>query len=147
MKTTTTRNAVLEKARQLVNLLQESDEMKRFRQAQDKINRHADAQALLFIVKAKRNAFSQTSLRYGYDHPKSLQAEKEYKEVLERIAQIPLIDEYKEAQEELNDIVQGVLNTIVATVSHDLPLEKCEEPGDGAAGGCGSCSSGGCGRR
>ncbi|HEU4964131.1 MAG TPA: YlbF family regulator [Bacilli bacterium] len=141
------RTAVLDKARQLADLLNASDEMKRFRQAQDKINRHGDAQALLFVVKAKRNAFSQTSLRHGYEHPKSIQAEQEYQAVLDRIAQIPLIDEYQEAQEELNDIVQGVLNTVVATVSNHLPLEKGEDPGDGAAGGCGSCSSaGGCGR-
>lgn len=144
---TESRTHVLEKAQQLADMLKASEEMNRFQQAQDKINRHGDAQALLFVVKAKRNAFSQTSLRYGYEHPKSIKAEQEYNEVLDRIAQIPLIDEFQEAQDEINDIVQGVLNTLVAAVSSNLSLEKGEDPGDSAAGGCGSCSSaGGCGR-
>lgn len=140
------RAAILGKAHQIVNLLQSSEEMHRFRQASDKMNRHADAQALMFIVKAKRNAFSQTSLRHGYDHPAAIKAQQEYETVLDQIASIPLIDEYREAQEELNDIVQGILQTVVSTVSGVLPVEKSEDPGSGAAGGCGSCSSGGCGR-
>ena len=140
------RAAILGKAHQIVYLLQSSEEMNRFRQASDKMNRHADAQALMFIVKAKRNAFSQTSLRHGYEHPASIKAQQEYEKVLDQIAAIPLIDEYREAQEDLNDIVQGILQTVVSTVSGVLPVEKSEDPGDGAAGGCGSCSSGGCGR-
>jgi len=140
------RSAILDKAQLIAKMIENSEEMQRYRQAQDKLNRHGDAQALTFVVKAKRNAFSQTSLRHGYDHPLSLKAQAEYEDVLERIAQIPLIDEYKEAQEEVNDIVQGVLQTVVATLHDLVPVEKSEEPGDGASGGCGNCSGGGCGR-
>lgn len=140
-------NPIIDKAQQLADLLARSEEMQRFRQAEDKITRHADAQALLFIVRAKRNAYSQTSLRHGYDHPAAQKAKAEYDEVLDRIAQIPLIDEFQEAQDEINDIVQGVLQTIVNTLSSDISVEKTEEPSDGSSGGCGSCgSSGGCGR-
>ncbi|KEO82824.1 YlbF family regulator [Tumebacillus flagellatus] len=147
MQSVVQQNPILDKAQQLANLLARSEEMQRFRQAEDKINRHADAQALLFIVRAKRNAYSQTSLRHGYEHPAAVKAKAEYDDVLERIAQIPLIDEFKEAQDEVNDIVQGVLQTIVNTLASDVPVEKTEEPGDGASGGCGSCgSAGGCGR-
>ena len=127
-------------------MLHTSEEMNRFRQAQDKISRHGDAQALVFVVKAKRNAYSQTSLRHGYDHPASIKAQQEYEDVLNQIAQIPLIDEYKDAQEDLNDIMQGILKTVMTTVMDVLPVEKSEAPGDGASGGCGNCSSGGCGR-
>jgi cell fate (sporulation/competence/biofilm development) regulator YmcA (YheA/YmcA/DUF963 family) len=140
------RAAILSKAHQIVNMLQNSEEMQRFRQASDKLERHAAAQALMFIVKAKRNAFSQTSLRYGYDHPASIKAKQEYEAVLEQIAQIPLIEEYRVAQEELNDIIQGILQTVVNTVSDVLPVEKSADPGPNAKGGCGNCSSGGCGR-
>ncbi|PWK13151.1 YlbF family regulator [Tumebacillus permanentifrigoris] len=142
------RSHILDKALHLAHMLTQSEEMQRFRQAEDKINRHADAQALMFVVRAKRNAYSQTSLRHGYEHPKSDKAKQEYDDVLERIAQIPLIDEFKEAQEEVNDIVQGVLQTIVNTIAPDVPVEKSEDPSaSSSGGGCGSCgSAGGCGR-
>lgn len=143
----TNRTMILEKAQTIVRMIEQSEEMQRFRQAQHKINHHADAQALMFVVRAKRNAYSQTSLRHGYDHPAAVKAKQEYDEVLHQIEQIPLVDEFKEAQEEINDVVQGVLKTLVVTLSDLVPVEKSEDPGDGASGGCGSCgSAGGCGR-
>lgn len=134
------------KTEEIVSMLKSSEEMKRYRQAEDKINRHGDAQALLFVVKAKRNQYSQLSLRHGFDHPAVIKVKQEYDDVLEHIAQIPLIDELQTAQEDLNDVIQGILHTLVSSVNNMLPVEKGDEPGDGASGGCGSCSSGGCGR-
>jgi cell fate (sporulation/competence/biofilm development) regulator YmcA (YheA/YmcA/DUF963 family) len=142
----TSRTDVLAKTDEIVALLNASEEMKRYRQAEEKIARHGDAQALLFVVKAKRNQYSQLSLRHGYDHPAVIKAKQEYDEVLQKIAEIPLIEELRTAQEELNDVIQGILHTIVSSVSGLLPVEKGEAPGDGASGGCGNCSSGGCGR-
>ncbi|MGB8956580.1 MAG: YlbF family regulator [Tumebacillaceae bacterium] len=143
----TNRTMILEKAQHIARMIEQSEEMQRFRQAQHKIDHHADAQALMFVVRAKRNAFSQTSLRHGYDHPAAVKAKREYDEVLHKIEQIPLVDEFKEAQDEINDVVQGVLKTLVVTLSDLVPVEKSEDPGDGASGGCGSCGSpGGCGR-
>jgi len=140
------RAALVDKAQTIARMIESSEEFQRYAQAQEKLNSHGDALALTFVVKAKRNAFSQTSLRHGYEHPLSIQAKQEYEDVLRQLSEIPLIDEYKEAQEEVNDIVQGVLQTIVATLRDSVPVEKSEEPGDSAAGGCGNCSSGGCGR-
>lgn len=140
------RSAILDKAEQIARLIQESEEMNRFSQAKNKIENHADANVLTFLAKAKRNHYSKTSLRLGYDHPESIKAKQEYDEVLHKISAIPIMDEFKEAQDEINDIMQGVLKTIVSTVSDVLSVEKTEEPGDSASGGCGSCSSGGCGK-
>jgi len=140
------RSAILDKAEQIARMIQESEEMNRFSQAKNKIENHADANVLTFLAKAKRNQYSKTSLRLGYDHPESVKAKQEYDDVLRKISEIPIMDEFKEAQDEINDIMQGVLKTIVSTVSDVLSVEKTEEPGDSAAGGCGSCSSGGCGK-
>ncbi|MFD2171829.1 YlbF family regulator [Tumebacillus lipolyticus] len=137
---------VLAKADEIAALLISSEEMQRFRQAEEKITHHGDAQALLFVVKAKRNQYSQLSLRHGFEHPAVIKAKQEYDSVLQQIAQIPLIDELQTAQEDLNDVVQGILHTLVSSVANMLPLEKGEEPGGAASGGCGNCSSGGCGR-
>lgn len=103
------------------------------------MNHHADAQALMFVVKAKRNAYSQISLRLGYDDPAAEKAKRDYDEVLRQIAEIPLIDEYQAVQEELNDLLQGVTRTIINTLSPDVRTEIYEES---SGGGCGS---GGCG--
>lgn len=140
------RSAILDKAQQIARLIRNSEEMNRFAQAKMKIETHPDANALTFLAKAKRNQYSKTSLRLGYDHPDSVKAKQEYDDILQQIAEIPIMDEYTEAQDEINDIVQGVLKTLVSTVSDVLAVEKSEDPGDSGAGGCGTCGSGGCGR-
>lgn len=136
--TTAHRARILQKAEQLVGLIQSTEVFARFQQAEDKINRHSDAQALMFIAKAKRNAYSQTSLRHGYDHPAAVKAKREYDEVLCQIAEIPLLEEFQSYQEELNELLQGVTRTIINTLAPDVPTETYEEQ----SGGCGS---GGCG--
>ncbi|MDB5083660.1 MAG: hypothetical protein JWN30_546, partial [Bacilli bacterium] len=59
----------------------------------------------------------------------------------DKIADIPLIEQYQQAQEELNDLIQGVTRTILNTLSPDVPVEIYD---DEVVGGCGS-ASGGCG--
>ncbi|MFC4767050.1 YlbF family regulator [Effusibacillus consociatus] len=139
MESVDSRTRILRKAEELVNLIQATEEFNRFRQAEDKINRHPDAQALMFVAKAKRNAYSQTSLRYGYDHPAAIKAKQEYDKVLEQIAEIPLMEQFQSCQEELNELLQGITRTIINTLAPDVPAEIYEEK----SGGCGSRGCGG----
>lgn len=137
------RDLILQKAQDLVNSIQSTEIFARFKQAEYKLNHHPDGQTLLFLGKAKRNAYSQISLRYGYDHPESQRAKAEYDDILRQIEQIPLIEEYQISQEDLNELLQGVTRTIMNTLAPVLPTEIYEDSG----GGCGSggCGSGGCG--
>jgi cell fate (sporulation/competence/biofilm development) regulator YmcA (YheA/YmcA/DUF963 family) len=132
------RDRILQKTQELVDTIQSTEIFTRFKQAENKLNRHPDGQALLFLGKAKRNAYSQISLRHGYDHPESQKAKAEYDDILRQIQQIPLIEEYQISQEDLNELLQGVTRTIINTLSPDLPTEIYEESGAG-------CGSGGCG--
>lgn len=131
---------ILQKTEEIVQWIQSTEIFSRFQQAEDKLNRHPDAQVLLFAAKAKRNAYSRISLRYGYSHPASLKAKREYEEVLRQIAAIPLIEEYKNIQEELNDLLQGVARIIMNTLAPDVRAEIRED----SAGGCGNGGCGGC---
>lgn len=130
---------ILLKTQHLIDMIQSTDAFVRYKQAEHKLNRHPDGQALLFLVKAKRNAYSQTSLRHGYDHPASQKAKQEYDEILRQIEQIPLIEEYQVSQEDLNELLQGVARTIINTLSPDVRTEIYDHS---AGGGCGT---GGCG--
>jgi cell fate (sporulation/competence/biofilm development) regulator YmcA (YheA/YmcA/DUF963 family) len=132
-------NRILDKINQIAASIQATEEWKRFKQAEEKIEHHDDAQSLLSVVKAKRNKYSQVSLRLGYEHPEAVQAKKEYDEVLEKIAQIPLIEQYQAYQEDLNELIQGVLATILASLSETIPVEQ------GEATHTGGCGTGGCG--
>lgn len=136
-------NRVLDKINQIAYSIQETDEWQRFKEAEYKIEHHGDAQALLFVVKAMRNKYSQVSLRLGYEHPDSIAAKAKYNEVLAKMANIPLIDQYQAYQEELNELMQGVTATVLASLSERIPVERgeAEETGGCSSGGCG----GGCG--
>ncbi|UOF91810.1 YlbF family regulator [Fodinisporobacter ferrooxydans] len=142
------RSIIINQINKISGLIQETEEWKRFKQAEYKIEHHGDAQALLFVVRAKRNQYSQVSLRHGYEHPKSIQAKQEYDDILERMANIPLIEEYQAYQEELNELVQGILATVMSSLSATIPVERGEDIGKtssggscGSGGGCGSCKT------
>lgn len=136
-----THQNIIQKAQMLLSLIQDTEEYKRFTQAEAKLEKHGDAQALMFVVRAKRNSYSQISLRHGYDHPRAIQAKKDYDEALEQVSQIPLIDEYQVLQEELNDLLQGILRTVVNTISPVIEVEIGEDMTIQKKGGCsGNCS-------
>lgn len=132
---------IIEKTNQIIQQIRSSEEMQRYQHAIQKLNRHGDAQALLFVVRARRNAYSQTSLRLGYEHPDSIKAKQELDETLTKIAEIPLIEQYQQEQEDVNEILQGVTRILINTLAIDIPVEIFD---DEVQGGCGS-ASGGCG--
>jgi cell fate (sporulation/competence/biofilm development) regulator YmcA (YheA/YmcA/DUF963 family) len=134
---------IIEKAEYLADQIAASEEYALFKQAEEKLNRHAEAQALLFVIRAKRNKASQTGLKLGDDHPLAIQARKEYEECLERLTQIPVVEQYQSMQAELNDLIQGITKIITATLN-DMGIPVSRDAGDLEKKGCGSGGKCGC---
>jgi len=134
---------ILTQAERVADMIAKSDELARYRQAEVKMTNHREAEQLTYTVKLKRNRYSQTSLRYGYDHPEVRKAKDEYDEVLQRVEQIPVIEEFQTSQSEVNDLVQGVLKIVMVSMPGDMRLERDTievKSGCGTVGGgCGSC--------
>jgi cell fate (sporulation/competence/biofilm development) regulator YmcA (YheA/YmcA/DUF963 family) len=138
---------VLQKAKAIAEMIASSEEVARYRQAEEKMNRHSEAQALLFNVKALRNRYSQTSLRLGDDHPETLKAKEAFDAVVERLSQIPVVEQFQEAQMELNDLLQGITKIIALTMEgFHVEWGKSDEiTASCGSGGCsGGCASKGC---
>lgn len=136
---------VIDKVKEITDLIEQTEEWCSFKKAEYKMERHREAQNLLLVVKAKRNRFSQTSLRYGYEHPASMEAQEDYQKTLDKISKIPLIEEFQAYQEELNELLQGVIASVMSSLSTTIRVERTEEQGEIACGtdkgGCGSCGS------
>lgn len=137
--------ALSAKVKRLAEMIASSEEAIRFRQAQEKINRHPRAQALLFNVKPLRNRYSQTSLRLGEDHPQAIAAKQAYDDVVRQLEAIPLVEEYQTAQMELNDLLQGVIKLIALALEEegcDVVWGKSDEVLGCGGSGCGGCAGG-----
>lgn len=133
------RQRALDLAERIGETLRCSDEARRFWQARAKMERHRRAQALFDELKKKTNASLVLQYRLDPSHPKVLLAEREVREVEERLYEIPVAMQYKEAHAELNDLVQGVIQVMLARLTQELPVELGPR-------GCGSGGSCGCGR-
>jgi cell fate (sporulation/competence/biofilm development) regulator YmcA (YheA/YmcA/DUF963 family) len=138
---------VLQKAKLIADMIASSEEVARFKQAEEKMKRHPDAQALLFNVKALRNRYSQTSLRLGDDHPEAIKAKEAYEAVVDRLEQIPVVEQFQAAQMELNDLLQGITKIVALTMEgfHVEWGKSDEVTASCGSGGCGGgCSAKGC---
>jgi cell fate (sporulation/competence/biofilm development) regulator YmcA (YheA/YmcA/DUF963 family) len=132
---TTARARALALAEAIGTQLRCSEEAARFWQARAKMERHRRAQELFDELKRKTNASLVLQYRLEPEHPKVLLAEREVREVEEQLYQIPVAMQYKEAQAELNELVQGVIQVLLARLAQELPVEL----GPRGCGGGGSC--------
>ncbi|MBX5437426.1 MAG: YlbF family regulator [Alicyclobacillaceae bacterium] len=120
-----------------------SEIARRYWQARRKMEHHERAQALFEELKLKKNTSLILQQRLSPDHPKVLLAELEVHEVEQKLQEIPVAMQYKEAQAELNDLMQGVVQVLLARLAGELPVEVGPRQGCGRGHGGEGC---GCGR-
>jgi len=85
--------------------------------------------------------------RFGRFHPNYHEAKDKVKEVEQRLQAIACVRQFKEQEQQLDELLHEVATTIARAVSETIKVPSNEK---GAGGGCGSggscgCGSGGCG--
>lgn len=132
---------VFEKADGIALDIASSDEAKMYWQAQEKMNRHVEAQKLFDDLKKKTNSLLVLKDRLGEDNPKYQRIDAERQVIEDRLAQIPVSLQYKSAHTELNNMLQEVMLVLLNRLKDAIPVEA----GPRECGSGGSCSTGGCG--
>ncbi|WP_067921601.1 YlbF family regulator [Alicyclobacillus shizuokensis] len=136
--------SILAKADAIAKQIASMDAYTRFWQAKQKMEHHRRAQQLFEELKLKTNQSLILKQRLASDHPKVMLADLEVQEIEDELWKIPVAMQYKEAQAELNECLQGVISVLLARLGQVLPVEQGPRQGCGRGHGGQGCD---CGRR
>lgn len=113
-----TRKEVLDEAKQLAAMLARTEEIERFKQLEVKINQNEKVQKLISRIKALQK---QAVNLQAYDKKEALKkVEAEIDRVQEELDSIPIVEEFKEVQAVVNDVLQLVSGTIAREVTNHV---------------------------
>lgn len=113
-----TRTEVLDKAKHLANMLANTEEIDRFKKVEAKINNNKKVQQLISRIKILQK---QAVNLQAYEKTEALKkVETEIDRLQAEIDDIPVVQEFKEIQINVNDILQLVTGTIAREVTNNV---------------------------
>lgn len=118
MSTLYTRKDIREKAKELANMLAQTEEVDFFKRAEKQINDHLRVQEM--IAEIKRNQKEAVNLKH-YEKTEALKEVEDRIDALhDEIDQIPLVQEFKRSQVDVNELLQLITNTVSKTVTDEI---------------------------
>ncbi len=113
-----TKDDIVQKAKELAKMIAETEEVKIFKQAEAKI--HENEKVRTMIAKIKSLQKQAVNLQH-YGKVEALKkVEAEIDEIYEQLSDIPIVEQFKQSQVEINDLLQLVASTISKTVTGQL---------------------------
>ncbi|MBP1968027.1 cell fate (sporulation/competence/biofilm development) regulator YmcA (YheA/YmcA/DUF963 family) [Virgibacillus natechei] len=137
-----TRAQVLDEAKKLAEMLASTEEIDRFKQVEAKINDNKKVQQLIKKIKTLQK---QAVNFQAYEKTEALKkVEAEIDRLQEEIDEIPVVQEFKETQIVVNDVLQLVSGTIAREVTNNVIESTGGDILAGETGSKVSNSPGGC---
>lgn len=113
-----TKPDIIDKARELAKMIAETEEVDFFKKAEAKINENKKVREKINIIK---NLQKQAVNFQNYGKTNALkQVEEKIKNLEKEIDEIPVVQEFKESQYEVNELLQMVTNAIANTVTNEI---------------------------
>lgn len=113
-----TRKQILDEAKNLAQMLANTEEIDRFKEVEAKINANQKVQKLITKIKALQK---QAVNFQAYEKREALKrVEAEIDRLQAEIDDIPVVQEFKETQITVNDVLQLVSGTIAREVTNDV---------------------------
>lgn len=128
-----TQKEILDKARELATMISRTNEVDFFKRAELQIKHHERVQELIDQLKQKQKQMVMFESINKPDLVKKVEAE--FNELQEELDSIPLVNEFKQSQVDVNDLLQMVTNVITNTVSERIILDTGGNPLTGETGG------------
>ena len=113
---------------------------------QDQVNQNSEVASLKREFAKAKELFEECQ-RFGRFHPNYHEAKDKVKAIEEKLQSIPCVAQYKQYEQELDELLHEVALMIARSVSETIKVpsnEKASGGGCGSGGSC-SCGSGGCG--
>ncbi|MFD2045724.1 RicAFT regulatory complex protein RicA family protein [Ornithinibacillus salinisoli] len=113
-----TRTQVLDEAKKLAEMLANTEEIDRFKQVEAKLNENKKVQTLINRIKALQK---QAVNFQAYEKREALKkVEAEIDRLQAEIDEIPVVQEFKESQIVVNDVLQLISGTISREVTNKV---------------------------
>ncbi|MEI3610852.1 RicAFT regulatory complex protein RicA family protein [Pseudogracilibacillus sp. SO30301A] len=113
-----TRQQVINEAKELAAMLAQTEEIERFKQLEAKINENEKVQRLISRIKTLQK---QAVNLQAYEKKEALKkVETEIDNVQNELDSIPIVQEFKEIQVVVNDVLQLVSGTIAREVTNHV---------------------------
>lgn len=120
------RDDIMNKAKELAQLIGTSEEVVQFQKAEKLIQGHERVQTLISSIKKKQKeivAFESFQNKNMVD-----KIEREIEELQDELDGIPLVTEFQQSQSDINYLLQLVISVIRDTVSDKVNVESGSEP-------------------
>jgi len=113
---------------------------------QSEVAKNTEVKQIQREFERAKELFEETQ-RFGRFHPNYHEARQRVKEVEARLNSIPCVQQFKQFEKQLDELLHEVATTIARSVSDTIKVPSNEKGASGGCGGGGSCScgSGGCG--
>lgn len=115
------RDDIMNKAKELADLIGTSEEVQQFKQAEAKIQEHERIQGLIQKMKKKQKEIVAFESFQNKEMVAKIEAEIE--QLQDEIDGIPLVTEFQQSQSDINYLLQLVMSVIHDTVSEKVNVE------------------------
>lgn len=116
------REDIMAKAKELAELLATSDEVQTYRKAESLIASHSEVQDIIKQIKKKQKEI--VGFEYFKNEKMVQKIEQEIAALEEKLDAYPVVNEFKQTQEDINYLLQLVINIVRDTVSDKIALES-----------------------
>lgn len=119
------REDILSKAKELADLISTSNEVQFFQKAESQISSNDQIQTLISAIKKKQKEIVAFE---SFENKKMVEKiEKEIEELQDQLDSIPIVNEFRQSQEDINYLLQLVMSVIRDTVSEKITVEAGAE--------------------
>ncbi|KKB71768.1 MULTISPECIES: RicAFT regulatory complex protein RicA family protein [Bacillus] len=113
-----TKKDIVEKARELAKMIAETEEVDFFKRAEEQINENAKVSNLINQIKALQK--QAVNFKHYEKHEALKQTEAKIDALQAELDDIPIIQEFRDSQMEVNDLLQLVAHTISNQVTNEI---------------------------
>lgn len=122
MTTTYSREDIRKKANELAKMMIETEEIDFFKRAEKQINAHHEVQRMIAEIKQLQK--EAVNLQHYGKKEALKEVESKIDALHNKIDEIPLVQQFKRSQTDVNELLQMVSNTISRTVTAAMEEDK-----------------------
>lgn len=115
------RDDIMEKAKELASLISTSDEVVFYRKAEKQVQTNDEIQELIKLIKKRQKEVVAFETFQNQKMVDKINGELE--ELQDKLDQYPIVSQFKQAQEDINYLLQLVVGVIRDTVSEKIQVE------------------------
>ncbi|MBM7603236.1 cell fate (sporulation/competence/biofilm development) regulator YmcA (YheA/YmcA/DUF963 family) [Metabacillus crassostreae] len=118
MTTLYSKEDIVAKARELAQMISESNEVDFFKRAEAQINENQKIREMISSIKSLQK--QAVNFQHYGKHEALKQVEEKIEKIQNQLDEIPIIQEFQDSQVEVNDLLQLVSHTISNKVTNEV---------------------------